>query len=467
MTTPRVRFAPSPTGRLHIGHLRAALPNVFYAKATSGSFMVRIEDTDLERHDDNAESTFMEDLAWLGFHPDESPIHGGDYEPYRTRERAARGDYQAAVEKLMADGRAYECFTSEQELDVLRKLQRSRNEPPRYDNRHRELTDAEKEAYRAEGRVPVIRFRMNDGEIKFNDLVRGDVTFQSENLGGDPVIVRSNGIPLFTLAGAVDDINMNITHVIRGEDHVSNTAQQVQIFEALGADVPVFAHLPLLLDSEGQKFSKRLGSLTIENLRHMGILPQALVAYMAGLGFSVPVDPTLPIDDMAKLYEFDKMGRAPVRFDEDQLKRVNATALHALEWEQIAPFAEDFLNNEQLTNPNLPELWQTARANLTLLSELPQWYELIFNEISGEVESEDQDYIQAALGCLPSGDYTADSWQQWTGNLKESTGRKGKQLFMPLRKALTGQSHGPDMPALFQLMGETTVRARLERALNQ
>jgi glutamyl-tRNA synthetase len=464
-SAPRVRFAPSPTGKLHIGHLRAAIPNAFYAKAHQGSFMVRIEDTDLERHDETAEAAILDDLAWLGLHPDESPIHGGHYAPYRTRERAARGDYKDAVAKLMADGRAYECYTSEEELEIMRKLQRSRNEPPRYDNRHRDLTEAQKEAYRAEGRQPVIRFRMNDGTIKFQDLIRGEVSFQAENLGGDPVIVRSNSIPLFTLAGAVDDINMNITHVIRGEDHVSNTAQQVQIFEALGATAPVFAHLPMLLDKEGQKFSKRLGSLSIANLREQGIIPQALLAYMASLGFSHAVEPTLPLAEMAKHYDFAAMGRAPVRFDEDQLARYNATALHNLSWEEVAPYAEDFLDNAQLTNPRLPELWQTARANITYLAELPQWYALVFNDVASVVAEEDTDYIQSALQNLPQGPYTTESWQEWTGALKEQTGRKGKQLFMPLRQALTGQNHGPDMPALFQLMGEDTVRARLERSL--
>lgn len=458
----RVRFAPSPTGKMHVGHLRAALPNALAAKAAAGTFVLRFEDTDIERQVEGAEKLFLDAMDWLGIAPDESIRHGGDFGPYNTQARHERGDYQAAIQKLMEMGRAYECFTSPEELEVMRKLQRARNEPPRYDNRHRDLTDAQKEQFRAQGRQPVIRFRLEEGEIRFNDLVRGEQVFKAENLGGDPVIVRSSGVPLFTLGGVVDDINMQITHVIRGEDHVANTAQQVQIFAALGAELPVFAHLPLMLDAEGHKMSKRLGALTIEQLTQQGIMPMALLGYMAGLGFS-ELAPTEGMAALAQWYNLEGISKAPVRFDEAQLLRTNATVLHKMEFTQVQPYLAKFLPAEAFERQRLPAFWEAARENIETLADITEQYDIVFGDVQPELAAEDKEYVQQAMNILPTGPFDGETWQAWTSSLKESTGRKGKALFMPLRMALTGRQHGPDMSQLLPLIGEDVARERLAR----
>ncbi len=461
----RVRFAPSPTGKMHVGHLRAALPNALTAIRSEGTFVLRFEDTDIERQVEGAEDIMMAEFSWLDLIPDESLRHGGNYGPYNTLARHERGDYTKAVKKLLKRGRAYECFTSPEELELMRKLQRSRNEPPRYDNRHRDLTEEQKQQYREEGRAPVIRFKLKDGEIKFNDLVRGEQVFKAENLGGDPVIVRSSGTPLFTLGGVVDDINMNITHVIRGEDHVANTAQQVQIFQALGAELPVFAHMPMMLDKDGHKMSKRLGALSIEDLRNQGIVPIALAAYMAGLGFS-EIAPTASMEVLADWFDMEKLGKAPVRFDEDQLFRTNANVLHAMSLEDVKPYLKPFLPTEILASENLSMFWHAARENITTLADLKEIHIMVF-ETPEKVDfsDEDKEYLKTALEQFPEGTVVADTWPLWTSKLKNSTDRKGKQLFMPLRQALTGQNHGPDMASLLPIIGEDEIRTRLERCL--
>ncbi len=463
--TVRVRFAPSPTGNMHIGHIRAALPNYLFALREKGTFIVRMEDTDLERHVEEAEAQMLADLEWLGMHADESPLHGGDFGPYRTRERAKRGDYEDAVKKLMDAGRAYECFVTEQELDVMRKLQRQRNEPPRYDNRHRDLTEEKKAEFRAKGMEPVIRFKLEDGDIEFEDMVRGTVKFEAQHLGGDPVIVRSNGIPLFTLAGCVDDINQKITHVVRGEDHVANTAMQVQIFKALGATPPMFAHVPMLLDAEGHKFSKRKGSLSVVALRNKGYVPQAIMAYMASLGFSFGTEPRT-LEELAKLYDLTTMSRSAARFDEEQLTRTNATYLHSLNLADIEDQLKTVMPEFDLDGDQAATFWKAVRENIETLADVKELYTICFGNIQGRVEKDDADFIKEALGFLPSGPFDTSTWGQWTGALKEQTGRKGKALFMPLRLALTGQSHGPDLSLLLPVMGEEKTKQRLESSLS-
>jgi glutamyl-tRNA synthetase len=458
----RVRFAPSPTGKMHVGHLRAAIPNALYAKKHGGSFILRFEDTDIERQVEASETLFLGDMKWLGLVPDESIEHGGNVGPYNTLARHERGDYKEAVQKLLDMGRAYECFTSPEELDLMRKLQRARGEPPRYDNRHRDLSEAEKEKFRAQGRQPVIRFKLEDGEINFTDLVRGEQTFLAEKLGGDPVIVRSNGIPLFTLGGVVDDINMGITHVIRGEDHVVNTAQQIQIFQALGAGLPTFAHMPMMLDKDGHKMSKRLGALSIEDLRNQGFVPQAILSYMAGLGFSETA-PTEGVEALATWFELEKTGRAPVRFDEDQLVRTNTNILHKLELAEIKPYLANFLQKETLERDRLEAFWLAARENIETLTDLAALETIGFaSPTTPDLSEADKDYIKTALNHLPTTPYTKESWKAWTSELKQETGRKGKDLFMPLRLALTGESHGPDMANLFPVIGEESARQRLK-----
>lgn len=468
--TVRVRFAPSPTGKIHVGNGRTAMANKLFALKTGGTFILRFEDTDIAREVQGAEQQIMHDLNWLGFTSEENPVLGGHFGPYRTNERSARGDYQIALEKLAAKGLIYECFVSKDELDMLRKIQTSQGLPPRYDNRHRSLTPAEKEAYRAKGRKPVIRFKMDEEAIiEFTDLVRGPVRFEAKNLGGDPVLIRDNGVPLFTFAGVVDDINQQITHVIRGEDHVNNTALQVLLFQALGATPPHFAHMPMLLDTDGGKLSKRLDSLSITQLKADGYLPQAIVSYMASLGVGdAPV-----IGDMqtiANAFDFTRMGRAAVRFDIDQLNRVNAQFLHQLPFEEALPLLKPFVATTQVGttragDSRLQAFWYAVRENLVTLADVTELFNTCFSEMTcPALSADDAGYVAYAESKLPAGPYDATTWGQWVNTLKADTGRKGKALFMPLRLALTGQEHGPELANLLPVLGEDVLRQRLIQA---
>lgn len=468
--TIRIRFAPSPTGFMHVGHLRAALPNVLLALATreggeKANLILRFEDSDFDRNQLASEPAFMEDLAWLGFDFDEG-VHVDNakpFGPYRTLERSERGDYAKAVEKLMAMGRAYECFTSPEELDLLRKVQQSKNEPPRYDNRHRNLTDEQKAAFRAEGRKPVVRFKLTDNEIVFNDLIKGELRFKPENLGGDPVIVRASGLPLFTFYGCVDDIAMNITHVIRGEDHLTNAAVQVQMYEAFGATPPKFAHIPLMLDKDGHKMSKRLGALQIRQLKEQGFLPNAILSYMASLGLAEAPRPGAPIAELSKGFGFDKCGKSPVRFDEEQLAHTNKTTLHHAEWVDVEPYIAAFIP-AGVSADSVQALWPQLRESLSTLADLPAALAPITSRPEGlNLPDADAAFIKSSLDVLPE-EWNADIWNNWLNKVKEATGRKGKDLFMPLRLALTGQAHGPELAPLMQHWGRAEVVARLSAA---
>ncbi len=461
----RVRFAPSPTGKLHVGNIRTALMNALYAKRHGGAFVLRFEDTDFEREVRGAEDQMLDDMAWLGMSPDEGPHKDGGFGPYHTMERAKRGDYEKALQKLFADGRAYECFVSKDELDLMRKIQTSQGKPPHYDNRHRDLSEEEKEAFRTEGRESVIRFKLNEGKIRFEDMVRGSVEFDAANLGGDPVIIRSNGVPIFAFGGAVDDINQEISHVIRGEDHVTNTAIQVQIFEALGGKVPTFAHMPMLAAEDGSKLSKRLDSFSLKEMREDGYHPLAILNYIASLGFS-EMPKASSVQELAEQIDISKMGRSTVRLDVSQLKKANANILHELPYEGAKGFLENVDAWKLVPDAQKKSFWMMVRGNIESFDEVAPMVEICFSAdmSSPELEADDKSYIEAAVECLPASPYTEATWQEWTGVLKEKTGRKGKALFMPLRLALTGMSHGPELAGLMPMMGEELTKKRLESA---
>jgi glutamyl-tRNA synthetase len=463
--TVRVRYAPSPTGKVHVGNTRTALMNILFAHAQGGTYVLRFEDTDADRNVDGAEDKMLDDHEWLGIVPDESVRHGGNFGPYRDSERKARGDYQKALDTLFAKNLAYECFVTPDELDLMRKIQTSRGLPPRYDNRHRDLTDEQKAAFRAEGRVPSIRFKMPEGKVVMKDIIRGDIEFETKNLSGDPVIVRSNGWPTFILSGTVNDIYQQITHIIRGEDHISNAATQVLLFEALDATPPHFAHLPMLTDSEGGKLSKRLDSLSIRGLREEGYLPEAIVGYLASLGMGSDAPQPGSVKDFTAKFDLTKISHNAVRFDIEQVQRVNAQAIHAYSYAGIKAQLKAFLPTNTLSDEVLSAFWEAVKPNLTLLSDIKEQFELCFGTVPVRTAPEDKDYIAQALKTLPAGQYTAATWGAWVEGLKVASGRKGKQLFMPLRQALTGQDHGPEMAGLLAVMGETTARSRLQAAL--
>jgi glutamyl-tRNA synthetase len=439
MTT--TRFAPSPTGRLHVGNIRTALHNWMLARKAGGSFILRIDDTDAARSRAEYVEAIRADLAWLGIAPD------------REERQSLRMDqYQAAFDRLRAAGRIYPAYETAQELEIKRKILLGRGLPPIYDRAALALSDAERAAKEAEGVLPHWRFRLDQDEpIEWLDGVRGVQKFDPAQLS-DPVIRRADGSWLYMLPSAIDDIDMGVTQVLRGEDHVSNTAVQIQMFTAMGSAPPAFAHEALLVGKEG-KLSKRLGSLGCDVLREQGIEPQAIIALLARLGTSLPVEPIADRAALLTTFDLSTFGRAPAKFDEAELARINTAIVHTM------PFAAV---KDRLPAGMDEAGWHAVQPNLATLAEAAEWWRLVTGPIAlPGFSDEDRAYLGEAVRVLAWGD---DPWGALTAALKETTGRKGRALFLPLRQALTGMDHGPDMGELLPLIGEAEARARLERA---
>ncbi len=438
-----LRFAPSPTGLLHVGNARMALINWLYAKKTGGNFILRLDDTDALRSKPEFATAIEQDLTWLG-------LNWATVE--RQSERLAA--YEAAFEKLSSLGRIYACYETAEELDYMRKRLRSRNMPPIY-TRPDEKKLAE---YIAEGRKPHWRFGLTEGAIDFDDLVRGPVHFEIKNLS-DPVIRREDGTWLYMLPSAIDDIDMGVTHVVRGEDHVANTALQVQMIESLidaGASVPIFAHLPLLTDMDGGGLSKRSGSLSLKDLCEDGIEPLALASYLAHMGTSDDIAIAANINELADTFDFSHFGRGTPKFDFNKLLGLNSNAIHAM----------DFVNaKDRLPDGASEDFWLAVRENLTRVSDVKEWFDVCFGEAEPIIADGDKDFItrnaELLSELLGAGEPDIDTWGNWTKIIKEKTGRKGKELFMPLRLALTGVGHGPELKALLPLMGREKALKRL------
>ncbi len=435
------RFAPSPTGRLHVGNIRTALHNWMLARKAGGRFMLRIDDTDAERSREDYVHAIRADLAWLGLVPD------GE-----ERQSDRLNLYDIAFDRLRSAGRVYPAYETAQELEVKRKIALGRGLPPIYDRAALALTQEQRAAKEAEGIAPHWRFRLDhDRPIVWEDGVRGTQRFDPAQLS-DPVIRRADGSWLYMLPSVLDDINMGVTDVLRGEDHVSNTAVQIQMFEAMSAPPPRFAHEALLVGREG-KLSKRLGSLGCDAFRERGIEPDALVALLARLGTSQPVE---PIADRAVLlgsFDLSTFGRAPAKFDDAELERLNAAIVHQLPFAEVADRLPDGMDEAG---------WHAVRPNLSHVGEAGDWWRLVTGPIEQPVfADEDRAYLAAAADALR---WVDDPWHALTAELKERTGRKGKPLFLPLRQALTGMDHGPDMAELLPLIGEDEARARLARA---
>ncbi len=439
--TVTTRFAPSPTGRLHVGNIRTALHNWLLARKQGGRFLLRIDDTDAERSREAFVESIREDLAWLGLAPD------GE-----ERQSARLSLYEAAFGKLQASGRVYPCYETAQELDLKRKIALGRGLPPIYDRAALELTDEERAAKEAEGLAPHWRFKLERAEpIEWHDGIRGPQHFDPAQLS-DPVVRRADGSWLYMLPSAVDDIEMGVTDVLRGEDHVSNTAVQLQMFTALGAEPPRFAHEALLVGTEG-KLSKRLGSLGCDALREAGIEPEAVIALLARLGTSQPVEPIADRAVLVETFDLAHFGRAPARFDEAELARLNAAILHHLPFEHVAPRLPEGMG---------PDAWEAIRPNLEHVADAGDWWQVVTGPIEAPLlDAETRAYLAEAARLFTWGE---DPWSALTSALKAATGRKGKALFHPLRQALTGRDSGPDMHALLPLIGEAEARARLERA---
>jgi glutamyl-tRNA synthetase len=437
------RFAPSPTGYLHVGNLRTALHNYLLARQAGGRFLLRIDDTDTQRSREEYVDAIRADLAWLGLFPD------------ATERQSERLDaYEAAFSRLKDTGRVYPCWETAQELDLKRKILLGRGLPPIYDRAALELTDEEKAAKRAAGEGPHWRFWLDRGEpIVWDDGIRGAQVFDPAAMS-DPVVRRADGSWLYMLPSVIDDIEMGVTDVLRGEDHVSNTAAQIQMFTALGAQPPRFAHEALLVGAEG-KLSKRLGSLGAGHFREAGIEPRALVALLGRIGTSDPVDPALGRDALAAAFDLSRFGRAPARFDEEELARVNAAVVHGLPYEMVS----------SRLPPEMTEMaWEAVRPNLTTVAEAADWWQVIVGPVDiPPAQEHDRAFMAEAARTLEALNWGADIWARLTEALKEATGRKGKALFFPLRRALTGRDHGPDMKALLPLIGRDAALDRLRR----
>jgi len=446
MTTVVTRFAPSPTGRLHVGNIRTALHNWLWARKHGGRFLLRLDDTDLARSTEAFADAIHADLEWLGLSPDGA---------CRQSDRFAL--YEARFEELRAAGRVYPAYESAEELELKRKILAGRGLPPIYDRAALKLTDADRAKLEADGIRPHWRFKLDhDAMIEWDDLIRGPQHLDPK-LQSDPVIRRADGSWLYMLPSVIDDIDMGVTHIVRGEDHVTNAGLQLQMFEALGATAPAFAHEALLVGSEG-KLSKRLGSLGADAFREDGIEPIALNALLARIGTSDPVE---AVADMAPLIagiDFARFGRAPARFDLDELRNVNARAIHLMDFETV---------RERLPNTMSEALWLAVRPNLATVSEAAAWLQVTEHDLDPPaIDPADANYLRMAAAAAAEMSWNDDPWHILTGALKESSGRKGRALFLPLRVALTGQEHGPDMKALLPLIGRERAIARLKAAAN-
>ena len=435
------RFAPSPTGHLHVGNIRTALHNWLLAKQAGGRFLLRIDDTDAARSKEEYVEAIRADLGWLGLEPQ------GE-----ERQSARFALYEAEFEKLEAAGRVYPCWETPQELELKRKVLLGRGLPPIYDRAALALTDAEKAAKLAAGEQPHWRFLLDrDSPIAWADGIRGPQAFDPNQMS-DPVVRRADGTWLYMLPSAIDDIAMGVTDILRGEDHVSNTAAQLQMFSALGGEAPRFAHEALLVGTEG-KLSKRLGSLGVAQLREIGIEPQAITALLARLGTSDPVDPALDLAALADTFDLSRFGRAPARFDETELARVNAAVVHGLPFAAVAARIPEGMDEAA---------WEAVRPNLAHVHEAADWWQVVTGPITApQCTADDCAYLAMAAHVLEGLEWSGSAWKDLTGALKDATGRKGKALFLPLRRALTGMEHGPDMGALLPLIGREAALERL------
>jgi len=435
MNNLKVRFAPSPTGFMHIGNTRTALFNWLWAKKLGGRFMLRIDDTDKLRSKKEYEDAIRDSLQWLGLTWEEE-----------ARQSARSDRYNEVTERLKAAGRIYPCYETPEELEFKRKRALAKGLPPIYDRQALSYTAQDIAGFKAEGRKPHYRFKLLPGEIKWTDMVRGEVCYEADKLS-DPVIIREDGSFLYHLPSVIDDVDFGITHIVRGEDHVTNTASQIQMFEALGGTVPAFAHLPLLTGKEG-KLSKRLGSLGVSDLRAEGVEAMAISSFLAKLGTSEAIEPFYDLDSLAQTLDFGKIGRAQPKFDEDELKHFNTKLVHGLSYKQV----QDRVDVDA-------GFWEAVKANLNIVADVAVWADICHRKITPVIE--DENLTNMAAEMLPPEPWTEETWTQWINRVKERSGKKGRELFHPIRKALTAQENGPELKILLPLIGREKALQRL------
>ena len=437
MSNVIVRFAPSPTGLLHVGNARTALLNYLFARKLGGKFMLRIDDTDAARSTKAFEEGIYRDLDWLGLKHDLTDRQFGRLKIYST-----------AFYRLQAAGRVYPCYETEAELERQRALLKMRKLPPIYERGALKLTAEQISAYEAQGRQPHWRFKLSRQKVRWTDMVRGPVEIDTATMS-DPVLVREDGAFLYTLPSVADDIDFSISHVVRGEDHVTNTAAQIEIFEALDAPVPAFAHFPLLVGAGGEALSKRLGSLSLQELRETGMEPLAVASYLAKIGTSDAIEPRLSLDELALEFDFAKIGRAPAQFDPEELAALNAKTLHHMPYAMVSG---------RVTISE--SLWDAIKPNLTKLSDAESLAVLVNGPVTPVIE--DAALTAKAAALLPPEPWNEETWGVFTKAVATETGAKGRGLFHPLRLALTGRGDGPELKKLLPLIGRAKALARLE-----
>lgn len=441
---PRLfRFAPSPTGYLHLGNARSALWNALLARKFGGRFMLRFDDTDVERTREEFATGILEDLAWLGVKHDLFA---------RQSDRVAR--YEAAFADLAARGLVYPCYETAEELDRKRKRAQARGLPPVYDRAALNLSAAEKTAFEAEGRKPHWRFKLSGGTVRWVDGVRGECHIETASLS-DPVMMRGDGSFLYTFASVVDDVDFSVTDILRGEDHVANTAVQIELFNAFGAQLPLFSHHNLIAAANGEEMSKRTGALSLRSFRARGVDPLAVAIVATLTGTSEPVRPLASLDELVNLLDLPKFSRALTKFDPAEIDQLSAKLLHAKPFPDVAAQLAELGISGEMAAP----FWQMIHANLARIEDAAEWWNLITKPQHFTVD--DAEFLSAAADHLPQEPFGPESWGQWTKALAEATGRKGKPLFMPLRLALTGRETGPELKALLPLLTRAEVLARL------
>jgi glutamyl-tRNA synthetase len=439
--TPNVRFAPSPTGLIHIGNARTALLNALFARRAGGTFILRFDDTDAERSRRDYADAIEVDLAWLGIPPD-----------IIVRQSERLEVYAEAARRLREAGLLYPCYETAEELERRRRIQLARGQPPIYDRAALALTEIERAALEAEGRRPHWRFRLEHRVVAWDDLVRGASHVDCASLS-DPVLIREDGSYLYTLPSVADDAALGVTHIIRGEDHVTNTAVQIQLFAALGAPAPAFGHHNLLTTMDGEGLSKRLGHLSLQGLREGGLEPLAVASLAVLVGSAESVRAVADLDELAGLVDLGHISRAPAKFDEAELEQLNARFVHDMPYERAAP------RLEALGIGGGAAFWEAVRANLTRVAEAATWWQVIAGPVTPVIE--DRDFAASAAALLPREPWDATTWRDWTAAVKTATGRKGRALFMPLRQALTGLDHGPELAGLLPLIGRERALERL------
>lgn len=444
-----LRFAPSPTGLLHVGNARTALVNWLFAKRHQGTFILRYDDTDLVRSKEEYANAIAQDMAWLGWH------HDAVY--YQSKRLPL---YEEAFEKLKASGRLYPCYETPQELDFKRKRLLSMGKPPLYDRASLTLSAEQKEAYEKEGRTPHWRFLLEHRAVAWQDLARGPLSYDGASLS-DPILVREDGSFVYTFCSVVDDLDMKVTHILRGNDHISNTAVQIQLLEALGGNAANinFGHFPLLVGENGEALSKRLGSLSLQEMRENGVEAMAISSYLAHLGTRDEITPETTLTPLIEHFDPSAFSANTPKFSPTDLKRLSAKLLHKMSYDQV----KERLAHMQLAHIT-EDFWQMARENIETLGDVAGLWDICHGAFSPAPRADDAPYLKEALALLPEEPWDENTWQTWTTRLKEKTGRQGRALFLPLRWALTGLEHGPEMKKILPFIGREVVQARLRSA---